>query len=85
NNNWDVVTDVPSDVCLGLGVINARNTRMETEAEIKEAIQRVLPIVPTDRLYINPNCGLEFLPRETAYRKLVRMVEAVKQAMEITT
>jgi len=85
NNNWDVVTDVPSDVCLGLGVINARNTRMETETEIKEAIQRVLPIVPTDRLYINPNCGLEFLPRETAYRKLVRMVEAVEKAMEVTS
>ena len=85
NNNWDVVTDVPSDVCLGLGVINARNTRMETETEIREAIQRVLSIVPTERLYVNPNCGLEFLPREIAYRKLVRMVEAVKETMEVTS
>ena len=81
--NWDVVTDVPSDVSLGLGVVNARNTKMETEAEIGDAIKRIAPIVPSDRLYINPNCGLEFLPRETAYQKLVRMVEGSKKAAEV--
>jgi len=81
--NWDVVTDVPSDVSLGLGVVNARNTKMETEAEIGDAIKRIAPIVPLDRLYINPNCGLEFLPRETAYQKLVRMVEGSKKAAEV--
>ena len=85
NNNWDVVTDVPSDVCLGFGVMNTRNTRIETEIEITEAIQRVLSIVPQERLYVNPNCGLEFLPREIAYRKLVRMVEAVKKTVGITS
>ena len=82
--NWDVVTEVPSDVSLGLGVVNARNTKMETEAEIGDAIKRIAPIVPSDRLYINPNCGLEFLPRETAYQKLVRMVEGAKKVAEVT-
>ena len=82
--NWDVVKEVPSDVSLGLGVINARNTKMETEEEIADAIKRIALIVPTERLYINPNCGLEFLPRETAYQKLVRMVEGSKKAAEVT-
>jgi 5-methyltetrahydropteroyltriglutamate--homocysteine methyltransferase len=81
--NWDVVVDVPSDVSLGLGVVNARNTRMETEEEIGDALRRIAPVVPQDRLYINPNCGLEFLPRDTAYQKLVRMVEGSKKAMEV--
>ena len=81
--NWDVVVDVPSDVSLGLGVVNARNTRMETDEEIGDALRRIAPIVPLERLSINPNCGLEFLPRETAYQKLVRMVEGAKKALEV--
>jgi len=83
-NNWDVVKEVPSDVSLGLGVVNARNTKMETVEEISDAIKRISPIVPTNRLNINPNCGLEFLPRETAYQKLVRMVEGSNKATEVT-
>lgn len=82
--NWDVVRDLPSDASLGLGVVNARNTRMETEEEIGEALRRIAPVASPENLYINPNCGLEFLPRETAYRKLVRMVEGAKRALEVT-
>ena len=81
--NWDVVHDLPSDVSLGLGVVNARNTRMETEEEIGEALRRIAPVASPENLYINPNCGLEFLPRETAYQKLARMVEGAKRALEV--
>ncbi|MDP2950483.1 MAG: methylcobamide--CoM methyltransferase [Chloroflexota bacterium] len=67
---------------LGLGIIDARNTRLETVEQIVERIRRVSDIVPPDRLYVNPSCGLEYLPREVAQAKLARMVEGVRRAQE---
>ena len=33
-----------------------------------------------DRLEVTPSCGLEYLPRDRAERKLRRMAEAVRTA-----
>ena len=68
---------------LGLGIIDARNTRLETVEQIVERIRRVSDTVPPDRLYVNPSCGLEYLPREVAQAKLARMVEGVRRAQEV--
>jgi 5-methyltetrahydropteroyltriglutamate--homocysteine methyltransferase len=65
---------------LGLGIVDARNTRLESAEQISEAIKRVSELVPSDRLYVNPSCGLEYLPRETAFEKLKAMVEGVRRA-----
>ncbi|MBI4233129.1 MAG: methylcobamide--CoM methyltransferase [Chloroflexi bacterium] len=81
--NFDILKDFPGDKALGFGIADARNTRMESIEGLVEAIRRIARVVSPDRLYVNPNCGLEFLPRETAYAKLVRMVEGVKKAQEV--
>lgn len=73
----------PADKELALGIVDARNTKMETVEEIAAAIERVRSVVPPDRLYVNPNCGLEFLPRRNAYNKLVRLVEGARRAQEV--
>ena len=65
---------------LGFGIIDARNTRMEPVEEIAEQIQRVSEFVPAERLYVNPSCGLEYLPREVAFEKLKRLAEGVRRA-----
>ncbi len=79
--NWDVLRRARFTKKLGLGVIDGRNTRLETEAEIASAVYRAADIVPPERLYVNPSCGLEYLPREVAFEKLKRMVEGVRQAV----
>jgi 5-methyltetrahydropteroyltriglutamate--homocysteine methyltransferase len=53
---------------------------METVDEIAELIRRAGQLVPSERLYVNPSCGLEYLPREVAFEKLKRMVEGVRHA-----
>src|SRR3990170_2234283 len=78
--NWDALKAGPFTKSLGFGIVDARNTRMETVDEIAEQIRRVGQLVPTERLYINPSCGLEYLPREVAFEKLKRMVEGVRRA-----
>ena len=81
--NFGIVRDVPEGVGLGLGVVDARNTRLESVEEIVEAVRWASERVSPDRLYVNPSCGLEYLPRDRAYQKLVRLVEGVNKAKEV--
>ncbi|MFQ5846558.1 MAG: hypothetical protein ACE5IQ_02670 [Candidatus Methylomirabilales bacterium] len=60
---------------LGLGVIDGRNTRMETAEEIFRILDTVLPRAGGDVVYLHPSCGLEYLPREKAVAKLQLMKE----------
>src|SRR3989304_3188880 len=78
--NWDALKVGPFTRDLGFGIVDARNTRMETADEIAGQIRRVAELVPAERLYINPSCGLESPPREFAFEKLKRMVEGVRRA-----
>ena len=66
-----------------MGIMDARNTKLETVEELVEAVRRAKQFVSLSHLYVNPNCGLEFLPREVAQRKLTRLVEGAKRAQEM--
>ena len=81
--NLDLLNGFPDDKELGLGVIDARNTKLESVDEIVAQITRVGGSVSPDRIQVSPSCGLEFLPRANAYDKLVRMVEGVAKAREV--
>ena len=61
-----------------LGCIDARNTKLETEEELFALFEKVTKRIPPEKIYISPSCGLEFLPQETAVKKLKKMVEVVK-------
>jgi 5-methyltetrahydropteroyltriglutamate--homocysteine methyltransferase len=79
-DNWEALKDVDFDKKLGFGIVDGRNTRKETAGEIADAIKRVSEFVPSDRLYVNPSCNLEYLPRETALDKLKTMVAGARKA-----
>jgi 5-methyltetrahydropteroyltriglutamate--homocysteine methyltransferase len=81
--NWDVIARQPFTKKLGLGIIDARNTKLESMEEIAVAVRRASAIVPPDKIYVNPSCGLEYVPREVAQAKLGRMVEGVRRAEEV--
>jgi 5-methyltetrahydropteroyltriglutamate--homocysteine methyltransferase len=78
--NWEALRHGTFDKALGFGIVDARNTRLESSEEIAESVRRVSEVVPTERLYVNPSCGLEYLPRETAFEKLKRTAEGVRRA-----
>ncbi len=63
---------------LALGCVDARNTKLESVTELHALFNVVSKRIPLDRIYVNPSCGLEFLPYEQAVQKLSRMVEAVQ-------
>jgi 5-methyltetrahydropteroyltriglutamate--homocysteine methyltransferase len=76
--NWDVIKTAPFTKELGFGIVNARNTKIETQGELHRAFTKIARVVSLDRVYVNPTSGLEFLPRERAQEKLAQMVTAVK-------
>lgn len=79
-DNWEALKDVRFDKKLGFGIVDGRNTRLETADEIAEAVKRVSEFVPSERLYVNPSCNLEYLPRERAFEKLKTMVAGARKA-----
>jgi len=79
-DNWDCVRTAGFGKKLGFGIVDGRNTRLESPDQVAEAVKRISEIVPEERLYVNPSCGLEYLPRETAFDKLKIMVEGARRA-----
>jgi 5-methyltetrahydropteroyltriglutamate--homocysteine methyltransferase len=73
--------EISQRICAG--IVDARNTRMETEDELLERISRLLRRLGPERTEISPNMGLEFLPRERAFEKLQRMVAVARQGQEV--
>ncbi len=80
--NWEVVASAPFTKELGFGIVDARNTKLESPQELFRAFDRISRVVPLNRVYVNPTAGLEFLPRERAQEKLANMVRAVKSYVE---
>jgi 5-methyltetrahydropteroyltriglutamate--homocysteine methyltransferase len=68
-----LIAEAGSSRPLGLGLIDGRNTRLETQEAVFPILDQVLPKLPTGRAYLSPSCGLEFLPRDRARAKLETM------------
>jgi 5-methyltetrahydropteroyltriglutamate--homocysteine methyltransferase len=64
------------------GIVDARNTKMETEEELRGRLEELLQIVSAEDLSVSPNYGLEFLPRETARKKLAHLAKVVREFRE---
>ncbi|AEM38160.1 5-methyltetrahydropteroyltriglutamate--homocyste ineS-methyltransferase [Pyrolobus fumarii 1A] len=66
---------------IGYGVIDVHSLRVESVEEIIEDVERLLKldVIPPEKIYIDPDCGLKRLPRDVARAKLRNMVEAARQ------
>jgi len=69
---------------LGVGLIDGRNTRLERENEVIDVLKLILPAVKSERVYLNPSCGLgDYLPRVIAFKKLQNTASIAKKAREL--
>ncbi len=73
----DVLATDKLDIAVGLGVIDARNVRMETPEHLARLLQPILRRQGHERTWIHPSCGLEFLPPDRAEQK-VRLLRDTK-------
>jgi 5-methyltetrahydropteroyltriglutamate--homocysteine methyltransferase len=73
----EVLREVP-DKTIVLGVLDLGATEVETPELVAERIRKALAVVGPERLVVAPDCGMKYLPRKRAYRKLQAMVEGAK-------
>ncbi|MBW3595378.1 MAG: methylcobamide--CoM methyltransferase [Actinobacteria bacterium] len=77
--NAVLVKELPSEKKLQAGIVDARNTRLETEEDLERSIIELGEIAGAESLSVSPSAGLEFLPREKARAKLERLANAAKK------
>ncbi len=61
-----------------VGCIDLADPQVETTETIVRRIDRALPYIKAENVILAPDCGMKYLPRETAVGKLSAMVEAAK-------
>jgi 5-methyltetrahydropteroyltriglutamate--homocysteine methyltransferase len=61
-----------------LGVLDLGSSEAETAEIVADRIRRALEVVSPERLVVAPDCGMKYLPRELAFRKLDAMVAGAK-------
>jgi 5-methyltetrahydropteroyltriglutamate--homocysteine methyltransferase len=62
-----------------LGVIDLSDAVVESVDVVAERVRRALPFVTPDRIVIAPDCGMKYLPRESANGKMRAMSAAAAQ------
>ncbi len=75
---WAQVGKHGSEKPLALGLVDARNTRLEDPKALAARVAPLRDSVDLERSFLSPSNGLEFLPRDTARRKLSVLVAAAR-------
>jgi 5-methyltetrahydropteroyltriglutamate--homocysteine methyltransferase len=61
-----------------VGCIDLSDPQVETPQTVVQRIERALPYIKAEQVILAPDCGMKYLPRETAVGKLRAMVEAAQ-------
>ena len=64
---------------LSLGVLDVHSHAIETPAEIKARVMRGVRVLPPDRVWVDPDCGLKTRTVEESRSKLEAMLAAVRE------
>jgi 5-methyltetrahydropteroyltriglutamate--homocysteine methyltransferase len=83
NTEWELLKlledgSYPADKDLGVGVTDVHTRRTESVEEIKAGIEKTLAILPPERVWILPDCGLKTRTVEEAEDKMRVMMDAVR-------
>jgi 5-methyltetrahydropteroyltriglutamate--homocysteine methyltransferase len=79
NLDPEVLRALPSKVIV-LGVLDLGSPEAETPELVAERIRRALTVVEPERLVVAPDCGMKYLSRDLAFRKLEAMVAGARLA-----
>jgi 5-methyltetrahydropteroyltriglutamate--homocysteine methyltransferase len=77
NLDPEVLRELPSKVIV-LGVLDLGSPEAETPEAVAERIRRALEVVDPERLVVAPDCGMKYLARDLALRKLQAMVAGAR-------
>ena len=70
-----VLGELPGKTII-LGVLDLSDATVETPEVIAGRVRRALPYVAAERLVLAPDCGMKYLPAESAAGKLTALAQA---------
>jgi 5-methyltetrahydropteroyltriglutamate--homocysteine methyltransferase len=82
DDDLELFSRYPSRLSLGLGVIDVKSAQVEPAEVVAARVKRALQVLPADRIYVNPDCGLRHLPAEVARAKLGAMTAGTRRVRE---
>ena len=65
-----------SDKTVILGVVDLSTSEVESVETVAQRVRRAFAYLPPDQVVIAPDCGMKYLPRESADGKMRAMAEA---------
>jgi 5-methyltetrahydropteroyltriglutamate--homocysteine methyltransferase len=74
----DTVASQGTSKTLALGLLDGRNTRLEEPSTVAKQVERLTRGASPASVYLNPSCGLEYLPRDRARLKLQHLSRVKK-------
>lgn len=72
-----VLAELPTKTIV-LGVVDLGEMAIESSEDIAARVREALKHLPPERLMLAPDCGMKYLPRDTAFRKLRAMTQGVE-------
>jgi len=82
NSNYDLLEafrQSPFTKFIGLGVADSHSHRIESVDEVEGGIRRALELIPAERMFVDPDCGLKTRTVDEAKDKLRVIVEATRR------
>jgi 5-methyltetrahydropteroyltriglutamate--homocysteine methyltransferase len=82
NSNYDLLDtfrESPFTKSIGLGVVDSHSHRIESVDEVVNGIKRTLELIPPERVFVDPDCGLKTRTVDEAKDKLKVVVEAARK------
>jgi 5-methyltetrahydropteroyltriglutamate--homocysteine methyltransferase len=72
-----VLTKLPGKKIM-VGCIDLSDEKVESPQVVADRVKRALKFIPPEAVILAPDCGMKFLPRESAFGKLQSMAEAAR-------
>ena len=74
--------EVPFTKAIGLGVVDVHSHRVESVDEVVRGIKLALEVLPAERIFVDPDCGLKTRTVEETKAKMEVIVEGVRRLRE---
>jgi 5-methyltetrahydropteroyltriglutamate--homocysteine methyltransferase len=74
----DLAREIKSPMELAVGLIDVKNTWVETPEFVADRLRQVLKFIEPERVHVTPDCGFSQTARFIAQKKLTNMVAGVR-------
>lgn len=62
-----------------LGIIDLSDASVETPETVEDRVRRAFPFIDPRQIVLAPDCGMKYLPRKSAFGKMLAMVVAAEK------